>query len=589
LEIISAFLLCTIRAKPEWSRRRRSRRILFIQWTSFGYENKHQFEAGLKIEIPDDTAKHIVDAARVELRKCRSGLKEQEFSFHASSTTGDIIMKHILTDVAVGSDSSTSVELDPVFEDEEFEGSKDYFRIRSSDRQTILVSGKFGEIEYADAAWHQVRVERFVHELPFSMWTFQKIDPLNETLEDEHVAWLERTSESNGIDFLEQLAPWHLLDVEREALKSHVKSRFRDLSRSFHPDKVLASKKKERSEKIFVLLQNAYEGLKNSDEKQKEQFRSSADTESQLFSHSRHVVELLPFHWTRVGNGSDARFAINATTTTHLNSTDAGTTSLEGGSAQVWLLFLYSARCSMSRAVEGFLDAAAGHLEKHENIKVGAYGCGLYGDILPTKTDLLGLRTDPICKQFQRLETPNIHVVVETLSGDDSFAVSNAKFKHFYAAVPTGNSTELYPQNLINFALTGRKIWNDSHLVRRMKKEDFYDPAFMTNVSVVAFTDSTDATLGEVQDAIAATLPALARRFLDKHLYVGIVSCGSGDDEDGYLVDCSEFGVGWLPDMKLFGANRTEGVSLIRGHFGDRRDVQIGKLLGRMDSPVIMN
>ena len=50
---------------------------------------------------------------------------------------------------------------------------------------------------------------------------------------DEHSGWLVRTTRSIGIDYLEQLPPWHLLDVERAASKGDVKARFRELSRLF--------------------------------------------------------------------------------------------------------------------------------------------------------------------------------------------------------------------------------------------------------------------------------------------------------------------------------------------------------------------
>eukprot|EP00979_Chaetoceros_neogracilis_P010176 scaffold2395_cov283-Chaetoceros_neogracile.AAC.13 len=495
--------------------------------------------------------------------------------------------------------------------------SHDQQRQRQHRQSQYLGSGRFGQTEFSEAEWQYSNENKFSNELPYTMWMFKRVEEqtmahktidnaatstttttttsINGANMDEHAEWLERMTQNIGIDYLQELAPWHLLDVEREASKGDVKARFRELSRTFHPDKVHFSNK-DTFEKIFVLLQNAYEGLKSTDEAQKEKFRSSADTDSQLFAHSKHVIELLPFHWTKIGseidndhdNGdskveeedSDARYVID--TATHFNTTNTSSDDVDTPekSEQLWVIFLYSARCGMSRAIEGFLDLAARHLERHEDVKVGAYGCGLYEDFSPkrTKRDLLGLQSDPICKQFHRFETPNVHVVVETLSGDAKIVAENANFKYFYSSVPHGNSTEFYPHNIIKFAKTGKRIWKDSHLVKKMKTDDFASEEFRSNVSVVAYIDGTGLgeTNQEVQDVITTTLPGLARRFLNASVYFGIAYCGWGDeDNDNLHVDCSEMDVSWLPDIRIYGANETRGVSLVRGEFGDRRDVQI--------------
>jgi hypothetical protein len=104
------------------------------------------------------------------------------------------------------------------------------------------------------------------------------------------------------------------------------------------------------------------------------------------------------------------------------------------------------------------VDIAAAHLEKNFNIKVGAYACGLYKGFEASPTDPIGVSSDPICAQFERMETPNVHVIVETLPGrkfdengvlvdqplDPDLVIQNAKFKHFYAAVPHGTTSELF-------------------------------------------------------------------------------------------------------------------------------------------------
>lgn len=204
----------------------------------------------------------------------------------------------------------------------------------------------------------------------FSMWQFRAVagegpddGAASEAADDEHFDWLLRTTRSIGIDYLDRLPPWHLLDVEREASKKDVKARFRELSRSFHPDKLVnAPEKKELYERIFLLLQNAYQGLKSANEAEREEFRVRAESSSQLFAHSQYVVELLPFHWTKIEKGDEDegdaegtsgsdRYILNVAS--HLNTTllDDGTQQEETGESpvQLWVTFMYSARCGMSK------------------------------------------------------------------------------------------------------------------------------------------------------------------------------------------------------------------------------------------------
>ena len=252
----------------------------------------------------------------------------------------------------------------------------------------------------------------------------------------------------------------------------------------------------------------------------------------------------------------------------------------------------------MSRAVIGVVDLAARHLAQL-GIKVGAYGCGLYEEFPIEKDDVLGVKSDPICSQFHSRETPNVHLIVETLPGkrrdtetgkivmvppDQEVVNDNAMFKYFYASVPDGNTTQFLPHNLIEFAMAGRKVWESTHLVRKMRKDDFSSADFISNISIIAFLDGTG--LGETNQDVVSTIgssfPGLARRFMNDDVYVGIAHCGFGDeyaDENDAAsqrnVDCSKLDVSRLPDIKIYAPNTTEGESLLRGQFGDRRDVQI--------------
>mmetsp|Transcript_17535 Transcript_17535/g.37043 ORF Transcript_17535/g.37043 Transcript_17535/m.37043 type:complete len:969 (-) Transcript_17535:411-3317(-) len=590
-------------------------------------------QPGTVINISSDDHNVISKHTKIELKKCRPGKPEQEFTLFPAGESGEsdiVFISHESVgplSTALGGKNHI-FNVTQVFEDGLFEGSGDFFYLKvitnlnegafQADGSpyppdlSYLASGHFGEKEYSEVKALSLRSKRGFDEQEFSMWQFRpfvKGESDDDSLAiDEHSQWLVRMTQLIGIDYLEQLPPWHLLDVERDASKGDVKSRFRELSRSFHPDKLVnQSEKKDLFERIFVLLQNAYQGLKSANEREKEAFRVQAEAGSQLFAHSQYIVELLPFHWTKIENdGGDegdssekgtGRYILNAAS--HLNSTLLNGTFPEDEvepSVQIWVTFMYSARCGMSKTVMGMVDLAARHLEYHENIKVGAYGCGLYKEHAPKPNDPTGVTSDPICAQFQRRETPNVHIIVETLPGrrrdengmmvevplDPELVKENAQFKYFYADVPHGNTTQFYPHNFIDFAIKGKRVWESNHLVRRMTRMDFEEEDFIGNTSIVAYFDGTGSLEGadEVIDSIKNSLPGVARRFLKDDVYVGIAHCGYGDEfmdqvDTQSHVDCSKLDVAWLPDIKIYGANSTNGVSLLRGKFGDMRDVQI--------------
>jgi hypothetical protein len=603
-----------------------------------GKEIKRQYQPGHTFHVEGDDPTLIEKEWRVELKKCRNGLAEQEFEFlpadeHLGEDNG-VEIRHKLSGIslakALGA-KTKEVNMTRVFEDGLFLGSSDFYYLQiitnlfegrlnkdgtpwsGPPRYGMLASGYFGEKEYSVVKSRDISSSNPIEEMQFSMWAFKPVEDESDDTSgvgDEHAEWLLRMTQLIGIDYLHKLPPFHLLDVEREASKSEVKARFRELSKSFHPDKLVNQpEKKELFEKIFVLLQNAYQGLKSANEAEKEAFRVQAESASQIFAHSQHIIELLPFHWTKIDDATNStevdktqtngRYILNVAS--HINSTLLNVTdeAESDSTVQIWVTFMYSARCSMSRAVVGMVDLAARHLAQL-GIKVGAYGCGLYKEFPPEKHDPTGVLTDPICAQFQRRETPNVHVIVETLPGkkrdaetgeivavppDQELVKENAMFKHFYAAVPDGNMTQFLPQNFIEFAKAGRRVWESYHLVQKMRKGDFSSPDFISNISIVAFLDGTGLgeTNEDVVSTISSSLPGLARRFVNDDVYVGIAQCGFGDeyaDENDDAasqrdVDCSKLDVSRLPDIKIYAQNMTHGESLLRGQFGDRRDVQI--------------
>lgn len=381
------------------------------------FTNQQMIKQGMKISVASDDSNAIDRHLRVELRKCRGGNGDQEFILTptgAADERSDLVrIEHKLTglDLSSALDAKSPLfNVTQVFDDGAFEGSGDYFYLKvvsSMNRHggpvySYLASGRFGQNEYSMVQTHSEVTSGF-EEQQFAMWQFQPV-LRDESIEsgstavDEHAEWLVRMTQIIGIDYLTQLPPWHLLDVERDASKGDVKSRFRELSRSFHPDKLVnQSEKRELFERIFVLLQNAYQGLKGANEAEKEKFKVNAESGSQLFAHSQYVVELLPFHWTKLNNEADKETATESrgeryTLTTQFDATQFNNMFSEEESepsVQLWLIFLYSARCGMSRAVTGMIDLVAKHLEEHENIKVGAYGCNLHREIPPNVNDPL--------------------------------------------------------------------------------------------------------------------------------------------------------------------------------------------------------
>mmetsp|Transcript_8286 Transcript_8286/g.9088 ORF Transcript_8286/g.9088 Transcript_8286/m.9088 type:complete len:554 (+) Transcript_8286:1-1662(+) len=396
---------------------------------------------------------------------------------------------------------------------------------------------------------------------------------------------------SGGLNYLKQLPPWHLLDVDREAAKGEVKARFRELSKLFHPDK----KGGAIFHEVFILLQAAYEGLKNSDLTEKEAFKANAEVEAQLYAHSKYVVELLPSHWKEIEFGTKTKYVINVSNTSSImkNSTIDDVQNITSTivsekssilsneetsprSAQVWLVLLYSPRCGMSRMVPPLLELAAEHLTKEGNIRVGAYGCGIYGESLQSSKEkgFAAWNTDPICKQFKRKETPNTHVIVEALSDDVDVMERAHSFSNFYAEAAHGTSVEVLPRRLINFAQTSYDAWEDSTYIHYMRTEDFDSNEFIASPSIVIYTEA-EADAHEVQDAILAIVPVVAKRLSEANAYVGVAICGSEIDDDPRFVDCSKLDVSWLPDVKIYQANQTTGLSLLSDNFVDRRDTQI--------------
>jgi len=563
------------------------------------------FQANMRfyVELDDQDEKNIYRS--VELRKCRPGTKEQEFWVIPHNNVSmpserRFIIKHVTTGTTLNTTNSNLLTFRHVFVnsdvDEEksakeknighkdlgdttFYESQQFVYIKDSEEKEVLMSGDFTHNDFPRAKWEMGHHNNF--EQPYTMWSFNQVEESDYDHVDQHSKWLEKKIANGDLSYLKQLAPWHLLDVERDAAKNEVKSRFRALSRNFHPDK----RDGAVFEQIFMLLQEAYDGLKNANEREKEQFRFNAELESQLFPHSQYVVELLPSDWTQIGNDTRAKYVISTNSSNINDGTKEASCNVtdeeednDVDSAQVWLLFLYSPRCGMSRQVVSLVELAAKHLNE-ENIRVGAYGCGLYGQSLEEskKKGFVAWMVDPICKQFQRQETPNTHVVVEVLSGSQNFRERSAMFANFYSAAARGTTMHMWPRRLIDFAMKGKQGWDDRSLVEYLTRDDFDRPSFQNQTRIIVYVNDLedDAIAHEVQDAVLSAVPHVARRLQNTTIHVSIASCATEIEDDPSLIDCSTKSVSWLPDVKIYGVNQTEGRSLITEEFIEARDAQI--------------
>jgi len=578
------------------------------------YQGRRIFKSKKKLKLHVNEKDPTAIYRNIELRKCRPGLKEQEFwvipqKKDDETSKTQFIIQHVTTGATLTSESSL-IDLERVYKnsnedgelgsendgevasdkngDTTFHESEQFVYIRNGLKDiTYLTSGKFGESDFSEVKWSLDGTPTtygqliYNYEQPFHMWSFTRVEKSDDDHVDQHSKWLEKKIDNGHLSHLKQLAPWHLLDIERDATKNEVKSRFRMLSRDFHPDKRGGALFNE----VFMLLQEAYDGLKKADEREKEDFRTSAEVESQLFPHSEYVVELLPSDFKQVGNGTRARYVISTNSSdmdimtgdTSNNETDENEQT-DVDSAQVWLLFLYSPRCSMSRIIVSFLELAAKHLHG-ENIRVGAYGCGIYGQSLDEskKKGFVGWMVDPICKQYQRRETPNSHVIVEALSGSQEFKARAAKFASFYGTAAKGSTKHMWPRRFIDFAMNGKRGWDDSSLVEYLTRDDFESPSFHNETRLIFFANDIegDGEAYEVQDAILAAVPHIAHRLQNASIRVSIASCATESEDDPSLIDCSTKSVSWLPDIKVYGVNETRGHSLISEDFVETRDAQI--------------
>jgi hypothetical protein len=127
---------------------------------------EQQFPAGTRVSVATDDPHIIARHVKVELKKCRVGVPEQEFEVISVGADGEnaknemVEIRHPFTNfslsTALNTKSSSFFGITQVFADGLFEGSSEYYFLKISINEgehqshSYLASGHFGEKEYSE-------------------------------------------------------------------------------------------------------------------------------------------------------------------------------------------------------------------------------------------------------------------------------------------------------------------------------------------------------------------------------------------------------------------------------------------------------
>mmetsp|Transcript_2985 Transcript_2985/g.6725 ORF Transcript_2985/g.6725 Transcript_2985/m.6725 type:complete len:958 (+) Transcript_2985:48-2921(+) len=285
-------------------------------------------------------------------------------------------------------------------------------------------------------------------------------------VERSHVLWLMEEATAGRLSVVARMPPHELLLVERGSAPSEARQRFRKLARALHPDKWRSRKAPGGNttlEDMFQAVQRAYDVLagrasgalekpgpgKQAADKEAERRRRRRqadlwEADELLFAKAWPAVQELDpeqlrciFHGPESsggcgGGGENSDDPGGARTNrshgegaTRPPSGEGDDRMGSGGSSaagDLWVVYFYSARCSMSRMAAPYLELAAqAHLDatrqndeagnKAEDvgsIRFGAFGCGLHGTSRheAAQQGVRAVFTDPMCVLASVPETP---------------------------------------------------------------------------------------------------------------------------------------------------------------------------------------
>jgi len=329
------------------------------------------------------------------------------------------------------------------------------------------------------------------------------------------------------------------------------------MGRVLHPDKraALASKiddpaRVARADDLFGAAQNAYDGLKNSDEAAREKFRLDQEVDDGLFGSSRDVLELrMPGDVILDQSSGAARLNVTAAPT-------------------LWVVFLYNPTCMMSRAIAPLVELAAravraGPIPANVDIKFATFACGHYGEAL-RKTKLKGYAAvfeDPVCVSFEPgfPETPRIAALV-----DNGGTPAWDAWRQSFGRVTVGDTLSNLPGRLAAFARREARLFASASTLDRAEDAPAFkefQEANLNKTRAVLFVDGASALASSVEMALASR----ARGLRHAGAAVLVAECDADEDCDAAAT----------PQIKIYGRESLGGRSLVDEPFEDLRDAEV--------------
>ncbi|KAH8050375.1 hypothetical protein JL722_11340 [Aureococcus anophagefferens] len=316
--------------------------------------------------------------------------------------------------------------------------------------------------------------------------------------------------------------------LARAASAKDCKAAFREMGRVLHPDKrgALASKIDDpealaRADDLFRAAQDAYDGLKNSDEQARERFRLDEETDDGLFGSSRDVFELTTPGDITVEDDGAVRLAVTDTTT-------------------LWVIFLYNPGCMMSRTVAPLVELGAravkaGPHPADVDVKFGAFACGHHAEAGGS---------------FQR---KGYAAVFE-----------DAVCKSSFGRVTIEATLDNIPARLAAFARQSARLVASAATLERAEDAEAFAEFQTTNLNItraILFVDGASPHASAVEMALASRARSL------RHAGAAVLVAECGADEN---CDAQE-----TPQIKIYGPESLGGRSLVDEPLADLRDAQV--------------
>ena len=427
--------------------------------------------------------------------------------------------------LALGSAPSSEAKLETA----EILGLPDIVHIKVG--ATCLAAGKFGEPTWANPKFVGC-VDSYYKDMPFIMWeTVDAKEPDEDQDDYDRVLDLVR----GGVS---EMAPWDVLGVDRTATTKEVKAAFRDLSRVLHPDKrrKLAQliempfhEVTEIADAIFTAAQNAYDGLKNDDDRARNIFRQQHEKDEKLFGPSANVLELSP------------------------NDFPDGVFFPRRKKNDVWVIMLYSSSCSMSRAMAPLVNLAA----KVSDVPFGAYPCGGHGAAAAERKrrGFAAVFDDKICAMLEPgfSETPRFVAI----SGDVP------SFRFFYDSVRAPE----FSTKLLDFSRKAHRLFHLHSLVDTVDTDEALDAALDDNdgLKVVVYVRLSSTIDANLNQGVATFVPSLVLKLKDAGARLIVADCGK------FHCDPIDF----LPAVHLYPDLGGGPIPLLDEAFTDLRDAQV--------------